>query len=199
MLSVLRSFFVCFTCFIFHMATRKEHDKMQDFENKMDEKINKFAAGWLVENVANNSVVKSILDSHTFESMNKSISEHFDTIMKVIAVLAIISGAMWVLWFLGWLGMIFWTFGGKMMILLLLWLVGSLIALAEWFGIFKQKKWVPFLILVWFAWNIVSMILSAWIWSGTYMVGYRWSYWLTIILSIIVILFVLKNRGYFSK
>jgi len=61
-------------------------------EQQLDAHLNKLASKGFVEKVVNNSVISSILNSSSFESVNKSIRPHIGTIMTVLGVLAIIFG-----------------------------------------------------------------------------------------------------------
>ncbi len=168
-------------------------------QQKLDEHLNKIASHGFVEKVVNNSVIKSILTSSSFESVNKSVGPHMPTITTVLGVLAIISGILWALWILAMLWTLFGgLFAGSFFVIFLVSLIGVCFTLIEGYGLFAKKKRFPAVMIIAFAWGIISIIFQELFRGG--IVGYRTgNYVLMLVISFIVLLFVLKNRDIFVK
>ncbi len=167
-------------------------------QQQIDSHLNKLTSHGFVEKVVNNSVVSGILNSSSFESVNKTIRPHMGTIMTVLGVLAIIAGILWLLGIIAMLGTLFgWVFAWAFLIIFLFSLIGVLFTLFQGYGMVTKKRWFPSLMLVAFGWSILSLILQELFRWG--MVGYRsGNYLFMLIISLIVMLFVLKNRDIFT-
>lgn len=178
--------------------TSKKHPK-KDFSQQLDDQVEKFATWRWVKKVVKNSLVASLLESSLMDSLNESVRPHFKTIASILGVLALIWGAMGILGFLGGIGsVLLGMYGGGMIVVALVGLVWSLLALIQWRGLLHMKTWVPYMVLVWFVWSMISIIINEIFWSSLIHYWRGGNYWVMFIISLIVLFFILKNRDLFT-
>ena len=172
---------------------------MANTEKVLDEKMNKFLEKWLVKKIVKNDLMKQILHSSFMESIDKSLDSSWKTIMQVLWVLAIIFGVfgfftllftLLSVWGLG--ALLGGVFSITYLLVLLLWLILSLLAVIWWWGMFKMKKWLPFVYTLSFFVTILSTLVSA---AGR---GGSINY-LSLIITIFFWFIILKKRKTFTK
>lgn len=162
--------------------------KVEAFEAKTDKQVDTLVKKvWFVDKIINASWVKEILNLSFMESANKRVRKNLELICKIL----------WILWIIGWAIMLissfallfWWSFG-----LFLLYLICCAIVLIVSRGLMKMKKWFPAVAILCLAIDIVALILSIFVsWLPF------WSQLLSLLISIIFTLFVLKNKDMFKN
>ncbi len=191
-----------------HAKKNFEQNSIDAAEKKLDSHMEKFShKRWRVDKFLNHKVVKDVVNSKVASDVNEKLHPYLKTIFLVIWWLSIVSGIIGIFSFLVWLsglGFIF-SFGAGMgirvLIYILLALVFSLLSLLTGIGMIRLKKWVIFLLALWFAVSVITLIISLFP-SG--FAAYRsygsfgWSL-LNLVLTAILLIVALKNKEMFSK
>lgn len=166
----------------------KVEKKVEAFEAKTDKEVDNLVKKvWFVDKIINASWVKEILNLSFMESANKRVRKNLELICKIL----------WILWIIGWVIMLISSFVvliGWSFWLFLLYLICCAIVLIISRGLMKMKKWFPAVAIICLAIDIVALILSifvSWFSFGSQL--------LSLIISIICTLFVLKNKDMFKN
>lgn len=169
-------------------AVAKVEKKVEAFEAKTDKQVdNLVKKAWFVDKIINASWVKEILNLSFMEKANVRVRKNLETICKVL----------WILWLIGCAIMIisslFLLFRGFFW-LFLLYLICCAIVLIISRWLMKMKKWFPAIAIICVALDIVALILSIFVsWLSI------WTELLSLIISIIFTLFILKNKDMFKN
>lgn len=172
--------------------------KVEAFEAKTDKEVDNLVKKvWFVDKIINASWVKEILNLSFMEKANVRVRKNLETICKVLWIL-------WLIWwwifaifaiisFIGWIVALFhgvvWVF-----LLSIISLVAAALVLIISRWLMKMKKWLPAVAIISVAIEIIVLIISifvSWLSFGTELVS--------LIISIICTLFVLKNKDMFKN
>ena len=172
-------------------------EKLEKFGTKTDKTVDNLVKKvWFVEKIINASWVGEILNLSFIESANKRVKEKLKTICKIFWWLWLVFGGIFTIYsvymFIKWIVHIFhWSIWLFLLSLILLVLSAFILIMSRWW--LKMKKRVPALsiicVVIYLAIMIVS-IFSAKIPFGIYL--------LCVLLSIVVTIFVLKNKDMFK-
>lgn len=168
--------------------------KVHTTEAMVDEKVSAFVDAWLMKKILNNETMKSILNSDIMESMRRSLKPHFVMLMKILGILAMIFGVLGTIALLGvgGLGALFWgSWSVIFLFSVVLWLMSTLLAVLWWRGMFKMKKWLPFVYTITLFVTIVLLVIDI-LWWGS-------ANYLSLIVSLIFWFIILKHRDMFVK
>jgi len=172
--------------------------KVEAFEAKTDKEVDNLVKKvWFVDKIINASWVKEILNLSFMEKANVRVRKNLETICRVLWIL-------WLIWwwifaifaiisFIGWIVALFhgvvWVF-----LLSIISLVAAALVLIISRWLMKMKKWLPAVAIISVAIEIIVLIISifvSWLSFGTELVS--------LIISIICTLFVLKNKDMFKN
>jgi hypothetical protein len=142
---------------------------------------------WFVDKIINASWMKEILSLSFMESANKWVRKHLETVCKVL----------WILWLVWGVFMficsLFALFTGSFWIFLInLILTAIIVIFSRW--LMKMRKWFPAVSILCIAIDLLVLILSIftkWISFGSQL--------LSVIISILITLFILKNKDMFKN
>ncbi len=172
----------------------------KDFLSTLDQKLNEFADKCkFIKKVTDLKIIKDILKSKIMNDIDKKLKTSFDIMMKVFWVLWIIS---WVFWIISFFAIItswyfFWPLFFRFLIMAVVLLTASLLSLVGWYWMFNFKKRVPAIVIVNFAFGLVSTLLFAMI-SLKYLSGNANNI-VSFLISGFVMLLILKNKDRFIK
>ncbi len=166
----------------------KVEKKVEAFEAKTDKQVdNLVKKAWFVDKIINASWVKEILNLSFMEKANVRVRKNLETICKVL----------WILWLIGCAVMLISSFVllfGGFFRLFLLYLICCAIVLIISRWLMKMKKWFPAIAIICVALDIIGLILSIFVsWLNF------WTELLSLIISIIFTLFILKNKDMFKN
>ena len=166
----------------------KVEKKVEAFEAKTDKQVdNLVKKAWFVDKIINASWVKEILNLSFMEKANVRVRKNLETICKVL----------WILWLIGCVVMFITSFVllfGGFFRLFLLYLICCAIILIISRWLMKMKKWFPAIAIICVALDIIGLILSIFVsWLNF------WTELLSLIISIIFTLFILKNKDMFKN
>lgn len=172
--------------------------KVEEFAAKTDKEVDNLVKKvWFVDKIINASWMKEILNLSFMESANKRVRKHLETICKIFgwiglvgwAIFAIYAVVMFIIWivalFHGWV----WAF-----LLSILMLALAALTLIMSRGLLKMKKWYPAAAIILLALDIVILVISMFAPSMSF-----GSQLFSFIISIIFLLFVLKNKDMFKN
>ena len=193
--------------------SQKKEEDIFDFdkvEKKIDFKIDQLSENKIVDKIVNKflkiDLVDKILKSKVVNDTNKKLAPHLANTFKVLARLGIIGwgiGLLMALSFLFW-PLWAWAFGWFIRSLLYLTIIlgGSVLAIVQWLGFLRYKKWTMFVVLLNLWLSIISLITSL-IPTG-YFYGNAIRTWfgnaiLSILVTGIIVILVFKNKKIFNK
>lgn len=170
--------------------------KAEKLEWKADKEVEKIVwKMWFVDKIIKASWIKEILNLSFMESANKRVRKYLEKICKILWWLFFIIWCIFVIWWviatIGWIIALFRKEVVAFIAALLL-LVVAIITVIMGRGLIKMKKWFPAASIICFALLIVWLIISVF----TKNFG---SCLLSIIISFVWTLFILKNKDMFKN
>lgn len=176
----------------------KVEKKVEAFEKKTDKEVNELVNKvWFVDKIINASWMKEILNLSFIESANVRVRKHLEKICKILWIIALIWSIIFavfaVVTFIMW---IIALFSGSVWVFLLSLIYVALAALSVIMarGLMKMKKWYPAASIICVALDLIGLILSIFVVSISF-----GSTLLSVIISIICLLFILKNKDMFKN
>jgi len=176
----------------------KVEKKVEAFEKKADKEVNELVNKvWFVDKIINASWMKEILNLSFMESANKRVRKHLETICKIFWIIGLIWGCiMAILAVISFIGGIVALFKGAVwaFIFALLYVVVAALVVIMARGLMKMKKWYPAASIICLAIDLIGLVLSIFVSSISF-----GSTLLSVIISIICLLFILKNKDMFKN
>lgn len=172
--------------------------KVEAFEEKTDKEVDVLVNKmWFTDRLINASWVKEILNLSFIESSNKRVREHLNTFCKVFGWLWYICG--WVFAIYSIVMLFVWIFnifrgsiGVFLLSIIFLLLSAFVLVVSRWW--LKMKKRLPALAIICIIIDLVIMIISIFSPSINF-----WLYLLCVLISIVVTLYILKNKDMFKN
>ena len=176
----------------------KVEKKVEAFEKKTDKEVNELVNKvWFVDKIINASWMKEILNLSFIESANVRVRKHLEKICKILWIIALIWSIIFavfaVVTFIMWIVALF---SGSLWVFLLSLVYVALAALSVIMarGLMKMKKWYPAASIICMAIDLIGLVLSIFVASISF-----GSTLLSVIISIICLLFILKNKDMFKN
>ena len=173
----------------------KVEEKVEVLEEKTDEEVEALVKKlWFTDKIVKAQWMKNLLNSPFVDGSNKRARKHLNTLWWILLVLGILltiySIGMLFVW-------IFDIFRGSlwMFVLALVFIILSILILKVSRWLLRTKKWLPALSVVCVIINFIIMIISIFT-VRTILLIYII---VTLIISIVVTLYVLKNKDMFKN
>lgn len=174
---------------------QKKEKNANDFEKKLDKKMDEFMKKWFLEKITNHKIAKDILWSKIINDINKYLQPYLKKIFLVMWRISIIGWVVGIFSWLGALGMLFrFNFWVMFFLYTIITLVFSLLAIITWYGMIKFKKWVVLLVVVEFLLSCLSFLFIL-LSSNTNL----WSAFFNILLSFLLTILLIKNKELFKN
>ncbi len=174
---------------------QKKEKNANDFEKKLDKKMDEFMKKWFLEKITNHKIAKDILWSKIINDINKYLQPYLKKIFLVMWRISIIGWVVWVFWWLSALGMLFrFNFWVIFFLYTIIAFLFSLLAIITWYGMIKFKKWAVLLVVVEFLLSCLSFLFIL-LSSNTNV----WSAFFNILLSFLLTILLIKNKELFKN
>lgn len=174
---------------------QKKEKNANDFEKKLDKKMDEFMKKWFLEKITNHKIVKDILWSKIINDINKYLQPYLKKIFLVMWRISIIGWVVWVFWWLSALGMLFrFNFWVMFFLYTIIAFLFSLLAIITWYGMIKFKKWAVLLVVVEFLLSCLSFLFI--LMSSNASI---WSAFFNILLSFLLTILLIKNKELFKN
>lgn len=174
---------------------QKKEKNGNDFEKKLDKKMDEFMKKWFLEKITNHKIVKDILWSKIINDINKYLQPYLKKIFLVMWRLSIIG---WVVWIFSWLSALGILFRFNFWVIFFLYTIiaflFSLLAIITWYGMIKFKKWTVLLAVVEFLLSCLSFLFI--LMSSNASI---WSAFFNILLSFLLTILLIKNKELFKN
>ena len=139
-------------------------------------------------------IIQTILWSKLMNDTNTRVKKNLENISQVLWRLALVFGAIFLLATLSTMWRLFRYFGAWYIILLLLNIVYLIIWMVLWYGLIKMKKRVPYFVTFTVLFDLAYIIVASILWGMWAISSPR-----SVIIYIIFMLYILKNKSLFNK
>lgn len=172
----------------------KKEATLNDFNEKLDKKMEVFMKKWFLEKIINHKITKDILWSKIINDLNKYLQPYFK---KICIIMWRISIIWWFLWIFSWLSALGILFKFNFWIIFFLYtiitLIFSLLAVITWYGIINFKKWAVLLVVVEFILSCLSFLFI--LMSSTSL----WWAFINVLISFLLTILLIKNKELFKN
>jgi len=193
------------------MENNNSNKYIENTTKQIDDLVWKLHSQKIIDNFSNISIIKTIFEIELFKLLNKWFEENFKIIIQVL----------WWLWIISWVLILFIqpinyllnlfdsSFSLYFTLAIIIWFANSILAFISWVWFLKNKKWIPFITIIWFfsiIWWELILNITRYITISRYIRYYNnWIYWIIIgfilmtTISLIYTCIIVKNNDKFTN
>lgn len=169
--------------------------------DKLDWFIDKFNWGYYINKFENLEIVKSIKSLSFFNIINSFFATNFDIITKIFWILGIIGGILWIAWVFQYfmlLSFISSIYGIFSIVNFLGMIFSCIMSFVQWFGLVYNKKWIPFVSLVYFFLSMCFYLISIFINFSPFIISSVFSFVISFLIGFFILTIVINNKSKFG-